>query len=131
VEPLYLRARNSRIPELKQVIVAYGSQVEMTDTLEESLRRIFGGDSTHSVAAAASTPPASRPTPAASPAPAGRPVDTPSPGISEEMRRLIDAASAQFERAQDAMRKGDWTTYGNEMKQLQQSLERLRQVSSQ
>ena len=41
VEPLYLRARNSRMPELKQVIVAYGSHVEMTDTLEESLRRVF------------------------------------------------------------------------------------------
>jgi len=42
IEPLYLQASGSGLPELKRVIVAYGPRIAMEPTLEEALARIFG-----------------------------------------------------------------------------------------
>ncbi|OPZ76871.1 MAG: hypothetical protein BWY79_01417 [Actinobacteria bacterium ADurb.Bin444] len=42
VEPLFLQAEQSPIPELRRVIVNYGDEVVMERTLAESLERIFG-----------------------------------------------------------------------------------------
>jgi len=43
VEPLYLQASGSALPELKRVIVAYGTRIAMEPTLEAALARIFVG----------------------------------------------------------------------------------------
>ena len=43
VRPLYLKASDGKIPELKRVIVAYQNQIVMADTLDMALGRIFGG----------------------------------------------------------------------------------------
>src|SRR5690606_22747359 len=42
VEPLYLQAQNSRIPELKRVVVANGNAIAMEPTLERSIDVVFG-----------------------------------------------------------------------------------------
>ena len=42
VQPLYLRAKDDSIPELKRVIVAYKDEIAMAPTLEESLDELFG-----------------------------------------------------------------------------------------
>ncbi len=42
IEPIYLKAEKSHIPELRGVIVAYNDYVVMKDTLEESLKAILG-----------------------------------------------------------------------------------------
>ncbi|HKV45141.1 MAG TPA: UPF0182 family protein, partial [bacterium] len=42
IEPLYLQASGSALPELKRVIVAYGTRIAMEPTLEAALGRIFG-----------------------------------------------------------------------------------------
>src|SRR3954449_4811490 len=41
VSPLYLRAENGQIPELKRVIAAYGDQVVMEETLPGALAALF------------------------------------------------------------------------------------------
>src|SRR5438874_2416387 len=44
VQPLYLAAaEQGALPELRRVIVAYGNQIAMEPTLEQSLSRLFGG----------------------------------------------------------------------------------------
>src|ERR1041385_4934704 len=43
VQPLYLRAQGGRIPELKRVVVALENRVEMDETLDAALARLFGG----------------------------------------------------------------------------------------
>ena len=40
VQPLYLGAEKGSLPELKRVIVAFGNQIAMEETLEQSLQRI-------------------------------------------------------------------------------------------
>ena len=42
VRPLYLQSPEAKIPELKQVIVAYQDRIEMAETLTRALGRIFG-----------------------------------------------------------------------------------------
>ena len=43
VESLYLAASNGQLPELKRVIVAYGNNIAMEETLDLALQKIFGG----------------------------------------------------------------------------------------
>jgi uncharacterized membrane protein (UPF0182 family) len=43
VEPLYLQAQNSKMPELKQVIVAAGDRLAWGETFEAALEKVFVG----------------------------------------------------------------------------------------
>ena len=45
VEPIYLQAEASQMPELRRVIVAYGNRIAMEETLAEALARVMGGGS--------------------------------------------------------------------------------------
>jgi uncharacterized membrane protein (UPF0182 family) len=111
VQPLYLAAsEQGALPELRRVIVAYGNQIAMEPTLEQSLGRIFGGRPT---APAAATPQAAAPS---REAPAGA-------------RALVQSAWDIWQRAQEALRRGDWTQYGAEQKRLEETLRSLRESS--
>ncbi|MBI2162205.1 MAG: hypothetical protein HYU25_17810 [Candidatus Rokubacteria bacterium] len=109
MQPLYLAAsEQGALPELRRVIVAYGNQIAMEPTLQQSLARIFGGRPAAAVAAAA--PPSA----AAPEGPAGG-------------RALAQRAWEIWTRAQDALRRGDWATYGAEQKRLEETLRALTQ----
>ena len=41
VEPIYLQATQSKLPELKRVIFSYGDQIVMSENLNKSLDRVF------------------------------------------------------------------------------------------
>jgi uncharacterized membrane protein (UPF0182 family) len=113
VQPLYLAAsEQGALPELRRVIVAYGNQIAMEPTLEQSLARIFGG---RAVPAAVTPAPAApgRPLP-------GRPAAPPADDGSAT-QRAWDA----WTRSQDALRRGDWAAYGAEQKRLEDALRDL------
>ena len=121
VRPLYLRASGGRIPELKQVIVAYQNQIVMEATLDQALNQIFGaGDGR-------------LPTRALSPGAivadvsVGQPssVDAPVSGATGNNNSLVDEAAEHYRRALRAQRDGDWAAYGGEIEQLGAILERL------
>ncbi|WP_376791446.1 UPF0182 family protein [Thermoflexus sp.] len=103
VEPLYLLAEQGQIPELKQVIVATEQRVAMAPTLEQALAQAIG-------AAAASSPPG--------------PVAAPGGDIAA----LIQQAYTHYQRAQEAIRRGDWAAYGTEIEALGRVLETLQQT---
>ena len=42
IEPIYLQAESSRIPELKRVVVANGNNIAMERTFQNSLDVVFG-----------------------------------------------------------------------------------------
>jgi hypothetical protein len=109
VQPLYLAAaEQGALPELRRVIVAYGNQIAMEPTLEQSLGRIFSGLRPSPVEAA--------PPPRAA-APAG-----PSTGAG---RSLGQTAWEIWQRSQDALKRGDWAAYGAEQKRLEEVLRSL------
>jgi hypothetical protein len=111
VEPIYLQATASPLPELKRVIVATGSRIVMEPTLQEALTRLFGGGQERA-------------------APGPSPTQG-SPATSATVRQLAAEAQAQYRRAQDALRTGDFARYGEELRALEESLNRLVQVAGQ
>ena len=42
VEPIYLQAESSRLPELQRVVVANGNQIAMEPTFDDALNVVFG-----------------------------------------------------------------------------------------
>ncbi|MHB8573268.1 MAG: UPF0182 family membrane protein [Candidatus Dormibacteria bacterium] len=103
VEPLYLQANsgNGGIPELQRVIVADGQHVAMESTLGDALADLLG-----------QAPP--------TPVTPG-PVTTPSSNLAS----LIAAANNHYNLAMQALRNGDFTTYGNEIAALGQVLQQM------
>lgn len=114
VEPIYLQSANTKLPELRRVIVAYGNRVVMADTLDQALAAVFGpgGGGTGAGPGGTQT------------APAPAPGDTGSGGPGEA-RALAREANRLFLEAQDALRRGDWAGYGERIRQLGEVLNRL------
>lgn len=109
VEPLYLISDNQRsLPEIKRIIVVYGDRIVMEETLEEALAKVFN---------VAIQP---------KPKPEGPEVPGEVPGEAATVEQLIGRAGEAYNRAQDAIAKGDWTAYGKYQKQLGDLLEQLK-----
>ena len=116
VQPLYLAAaEQGALPELRRVVVAYGNQIAMEPTLEASLGRIFGGRPR----AEEGAPRAPERGPSGGTAPAA-----PSAAIVGSVQQAWEA----WQRGQEALRKGDWTSYGQEQKRLEEALRRLHEA---
>jgi len=108
VQPLYLAAsEQGALPELRRVIVAYGNAIAMEPTLEQSLARIFGGRVPGG-------------TPTSSPM-----AERPATEGAADVRTIGKRAWEIWTRAQDALRRGDWTAYGAEQKRLEETLRAL------
>jgi uncharacterized protein len=104
VQPLFLAAEKGSLPELKRVIVAFGNQIAMEETLDQSLQRVFGG----------------KPTAEATPTPAV---------VKETLAEgsLARRALEHFSRSQEFLRQGNWAGYGEEQKRLEALLRDMQQ----
>jgi uncharacterized membrane protein (UPF0182 family) len=111
VQPIYLSAEQGALPELRRVIVAFGNQIAMEPTLEQSLQRIFGARIRGEEAAQPSGGD-------------GRPA----PALSGALSGLAQRAWEAWQRGQDAIKRGDWTAYGQAQKQLEETLRQLREA---
>lgn len=129
VEPIYLQAETGELPELKRVIVAYGDQVVMTETLEASLTEIFGASSTASPdtpADSATSSPDGTGEEAIAPASTSA-ADPPAPALPENLTDLAEALSTTYEEAQTALQQGDWETYGEKQAELETLIQEFKQ----
>jgi hypothetical protein len=114
VEPIYLEATQSQqLPELKQVIVAFGNRLAMKSDLEEALYAVFGVDEqgAERVPEVAASQPALAPTSL--------------PVASVQRGDLAARALGHYRAAQDKLKRGDWGGYGAEQEQLKKVLEQL------
>ncbi|QIB70644.1 UPF0182 family protein [Aminipila butyrica] len=111
VEPVYLEATNSSIPEVKRVIVAYGDKISYKETLSEALDALFGENSTGQGTQNGGSG-------------AGAGTSTTSPD-QMSAADLIVKASEEFELAQSAQRNGDWAGYGEHITALEKYLKLL------
>jgi hypothetical protein len=113
VEPIYLRAEQSELPELKRVIIGYKDNIEIGMNLEEALYRTFGR-------AEEILPPEQRE------AVVGEPER---PGIPSSVENLIREAGRYFDEAQERLRQGDFTGYGDSIQKLETTLNELEERS--
>jgi uncharacterized membrane protein (UPF0182 family) len=104
VEPVYLRAEQGELPELRRVIVVYGDEIAMEETLNAALAAVFGK---------------------AEPVPV-----TPSSTISVpagDRSGLVRTALETYQQALDAQRAGNWARYGELQDRLGDLLQQLNQ----
>jgi hypothetical protein len=107
VSPLYLRAEQGHLPELKRVIAAYGEHVVMKETLTEALSALFVDSG---------------------PAPevAGATAETPSEGAAAARAQ---EALAHYNQAMERLKSGDWAGFGKEIEAMRSLLEDIRRQS--
>ncbi len=146
VEPLYLQAQSNPLPQLKRVVVANGNRIAMAETLDLALQQVFAGAATTPAGVVSTLPPATvqpssaasaagAPSPSSSAAPVGTPAVVPGPSLQPlpnvppEIANLTRDANEHYVKAQAALRNGDFATYGQEIQQVQQDLQRLGQLS--
>jgi uncharacterized membrane protein (UPF0182 family) len=131
VRPLYLRSQNGRIPELKQVIVAYQNRIVMAETLVQALARIFGPQVATALApdrlASSATSVVQTVDVPADVEPAADGV-TPVPAVDATLQSLAAEAQKHLEAASAAQREGDWARYGEELKRLEAVILRMQQT---
>ena len=97
VQPLYLQAEKTAIPELARVVVVYADKVEMARDLESALLAVFG----------------ERPT-----------AEPGEPGVPGEPVDLVRAQELYLQ-ALEAQRAGDWAEYGRLIEELGNVLQEL------
>ncbi len=97
VEPLYLRASQNGMPELKRVLAIHGDRLAMGEDLNDALDRVF---------AKIKALPASE-------------------NLPEDLEALARQAYRQFETAQKHLRSGAFSDYGQSIDALRQTLRRM------
>ncbi|MGQ9615964.1 MAG: UPF0182 family membrane protein [Spirochaetota bacterium] len=107
VEPIYLRAEKSELPELRRVIVGYMDNIEIGETLEDALYQVFG---------------AKKPSVAEEKV-ALKPEEVAPP--TRSIRELILRAQNAYTEAQKNLREGDFAGYGERVKELERILNQL------
>ncbi len=130
VEPIYLQAESSQLPELTRIIVASGERLVMRETLEEALTALLEG--APSVDTIVEEPPVTET--GEETAEPGDTTEEPTPvppAADATIEELIQSANEHYEAAEAAQRNGDWATYGRELEALRQDLERLLELTGQ
>jgi hypothetical protein len=111
VEPLYLQAENSRIPELKRVIAGFGDEIVMETSLEQALTKLFDKKppqgSTNVDTQTSQT------------------ADTGTDSVAE----LAKLARQYYDQANQRLKDGDWAGYGDNINRLNDVIRRLEKSS--
>jgi len=106
VEPIYLQAEASRLPELKRVVVVHGNRLAMATSLSAGLAQVVGQ------------------TPVAEGSETETGVEPLEP-LPTSAADLVRSAQMHYEAAQACLERGDWTCYGAELDALERDLQAL------
>ncbi len=98
VEPIYIQSdTQSALPEVKSIIVSYGEQIVMEDTLEKALERLFIGET--------------QPT-----APDGE---------ERNLSELIRRAAELLDQTRESSGEGNWVEFGRNLQELEEIIRAL------
>lgn len=108
VEPVYLRAEQRDLPELKRVIASYSGNVVMGIDLQGTLEAVFGGKLTEVEQQLVE--------------------QAPMAALEEgDIAPLVQQLVTHFTAARQSLAQGDWITYGQEMNKAEELINRLQQ----
>jgi len=132
VQPLFLQATASNsIPALKRVITSAGGQVGMGDDLNGALAAMFRAQAQQPapIPAGNGTPVAGVTAPPSTPVLLTPGVPGTASACTGTPQSLSSLALDHYQRAQAALKLGDWATYGQEQAQVEAALRCLQQVT--
>ena len=118
VEPVYLEATNSSIPEVKRIIVAYDDKIAYEETLAECLVSLFGDEAASGIDSSGGSVNEQQ----SANEETGQGTSTTSELSQTE---LIQKAASAYDNAQSALQQGDWAAYGEYMDELEDALSQL------
>ncbi|RUM46880.1 MAG: UPF0182 family protein [Desulfocapsa sp.] len=98
IEPIYLRAVNAQIPELRGVIVVYGDVLAMRPTLDESLIAVFGKEAKPEIVE------------------------------EESVQDLVKSLVELYNRAIEEAKVGNWSGAGEYIERLGETISKLNQT---
>jgi hypothetical protein len=104
VEPVYLRAENAQIPELRGVIVSYEDVLTMQPTLAESIKVVFGEYEKAEKA---------------------------EPQVAEDPASLARLSIELYEKALEEIRSGNWSGFGEMLQKLGEVIKKLNNTVNQ
>ena len=110
VRPLYLKASQSDLPELKRVILSSAGHVVWDETFEGALEKLLHWKPEDQQTGASQTPeliPTAPPAQAAS---------------DSAIQALARDAKSAWDRSQSALHTGNWSAYGEAMADLEKAL---------
>jgi uncharacterized membrane protein (UPF0182 family) len=123
VEPLFLQAQQSQLPQLTRVIATYGQQIVMEPTLEDAMMALIRGTpGSRRTRAEAGEVVGEAPSVEREP---GAPVDEGAAPAAAGLESLTREANAAYDRAVQAQRRGDWAAYGEALAELGRILDRM------
>jgi uncharacterized membrane protein (UPF0182 family) len=123
VEPLFLQAQQSSLPEMKRVIVFYEGRAAMDNTLGDALNRLFGVEGAPQIVS-----PGTGEAAGGGAAGAGEPGAAPG-GVAANMQDLVRQANELYAEAQSRLKAGDWTGYGQAIDSLGQVLRQIQSLA--
>eukprot|EP01047_Picozoa_sp_COSAG01_P006077 COSAG01_NODE_216_length_21695_cov_83.368772_15_plen_919_part_00 len=106
VEPIYLQATQSKLPELKRVIFAYGDQIVMSETLNQNLEQVFGASFDGSQSSQQQVN-----------------VNGSVADIDKDTASVMQKIKQAFKRVKAAAADFDWSRFGSSMNDLQRLIE--------
>lgn len=101
VEPVYVRAVNDGFPLFRRVLVSFGDKVAFEDTLSKALAQVFGESA------------GSKPSGGGGGG---------SATAEQDLSRALDEANRAYEQGQQALKTGDFATYGEAQKKLERAI---------
>jgi hypothetical protein len=128
VEPIFLQAETSALPELRRVVVAYGDKIIMRKDLKTALEVMFEEDAPTAVISedieeiaeeTGVTPPEQGAAGDVSEE------ESQSPLADADRSQLISKANNLYNEAQNALQQGDFARYGEIIEELGTVLEQL------
>jgi uncharacterized membrane protein (UPF0182 family) len=128
LQPVYLQSTGVSFPEFQRIVVASPRNVVWAPTLGTAVDLLLQAEANNGGPTPSPTPGPS-PSPGASPTPAPTPSSGPSEPLPPDVAGLIAYANDHFDRAQAALRAGDFATYGDEIARVKAALDRLDELA--
>ncbi|MGM0602996.1 MAG: UPF0182 family protein [Bacillota bacterium] len=112
VEPIYLQAETSQLPELKRVVVAYENEIVMRENLGAAFKALFDDEEPKIVG------PGEEPLEETE-------LEDDTSAILSDVDSLTSEANRLFDEAESALKEGDFARYGELIEELGEILNKL------
>ena len=126
VEPIFLRAESSPMPELRLVVLATQDRLGYGASFEEALNSLFG-DAAKAPAETKGEQP--KPQPGASPKPSPSPSPAPPVAGAPNVQQLVNRAIQEFQEYQRLTSEGKLAEAGKKLEEHKRTLEELKKAT--